>query len=141
MELWARGAFAAPEAQADEQPAAKSPAQRRSERRRLLEAMGLTVPEDAALGVTQSEDDEGGEFWLWPDNAALFLRLWPALQTQWRIGMVGATGLDYLGCAAVARPLGFGWGRRTVAAVQCMERAALIEWARQRAEEAKRAKK
>ena len=102
--------------------------------------MGFSVPGDAALGVIRP-DDEGGDFWLWPENARLFLVLWPALQTQWRIGMAGAVGLDYSGCSAVARPLGFHWGRRTVAAVQAMEKAALIEWARQRAEEAKKDKK
>ena len=75
-------------------------------------------------------------FYLWPENRQAF-ELWTALQTQWRIGMEGATGLAYEGVQA---ELALGrWGhkrhrRRLYSAVKCMERAALEAWATLRAE-------
>jgi len=57
--------------------------------------------------------------------------LWSAVQTQWRVGMGGPTGLDYAGVEAVLRVLGVrGEQRRErFALLQAMERAALREWA------------
>jgi hypothetical protein len=37
--------------------------------------------------------------YLWPDNVTAW-RCWQELQTQWRVGVAGATGLDYAGVAA-----------------------------------------
>lgn len=47
-----------------------------------MEAAGLT-PEDVATSIV-----------IWPDTMQAY-RLFEALSTQWRIGMAGATGLDY----------------------------------------------
>ncbi|MFA9950834.1 DUF1799 domain-containing protein [Dentiradicibacter hellwigii] len=45
-----------------------------------------------ALGFT--DEDLDIEIELWPENA-LPMQVFMAMQTQWRIGMGGATGLDY----------------------------------------------
>lgn len=68
-------------------------------------------------------------FWLWPENRAVF-ELWQRLQTQWRVGMAGATGLSYPGVSVVMRHMGFRQGRadEAFALVQVMERAALTAW-------------
>lgn len=39
------------------------------------------------------------ETYLWPCNLRAW-GLWQELQTQWRVGMAGATGLDYASCIA-----------------------------------------
>jgi hypothetical protein len=41
-------------------------------------------------------------FWLWPCNVPS-LQLWLRVQTQWRVGMAGATGLDYHAVEATLR--------------------------------------
>lgn len=65
------------------------------------------------------------EWHLWPENVATWA-LWQSLQTQWRVGMAGATGLDY---AAVWRVLDQQVPRRrrdeVFAAIQGMEGAVL----------------
>lgn len=38
--------------------------------------------------------DAGATHYLWPVNVGVW-QLWQSLQTQWRIGPAGATGLDY----------------------------------------------
>lgn len=73
------------------------------------------------------------EHYLWPCNVALW-GVWQHLQTQWRMGMGGATGLDYAGVRAwlddSAPELPEGTTRRDVwAALQACERAALGAWA------------
>ena len=69
-------------------------------------------------------------FYLWPELAAGF-ELWTRLQTQWRVGMAGPTGLDYSGVAAVMRMLGLRpkVQRERLWQIQAMERAALDFWA------------
>ena len=37
--------------------------------------------------------------WLWPENERAW-RLWLQVQTQWRVGFDGKTGLDYAGVRA-----------------------------------------
>ena len=37
--------------------------------------------------------------WLWPENERTW-RLWLQVQTQWRVGLDGKTGLDYAGVQA-----------------------------------------
>ncbi|MBJ2282281.1 DUF1799 domain-containing protein [Pseudomonas sp. MF6767] len=45
------------------------------------------------------------EYEVWPDNWSAFL-LFEAMSTQWRVGMGGATGLDYNALPPVASMLG-----------------------------------
>lgn len=60
------------------------------------------------------------------------LRLWGGVQTQWRHGFAGPTGLDYAGVRASpawhAAPL--RRRERLFAELVVMERAALVEWGR-----------
>ncbi len=57
------------------------------------------------------------------------------MQTQWRIGMSGATGLDYQGVSAYLDRLGLEpqEHREMFDLLQACERVTLDEWARQRA--------
>lgn len=68
-------------------------------------------------------------YWLWEACVPTW-RLWIDLQTQWRVGMGGATGLDY---AAVWALLDRRLPRRRRAdafeQIQAMERTALTVWA------------
>ncbi|MBL8351197.1 MAG: DUF1799 domain-containing protein [Burkholderiaceae bacterium] len=73
------------------------------------------------------------EFHLWPEHLAA-LELWVGVQTQWRHGFAGATGLDYAGVRASP-----AWRRiaprereRVFSELCTMERAALGERARLR---------
>lgn len=47
----------------------------------------------AAFGLTP-DDVAGDPVEIWPENEAAFL-LFLSLRSQWRMGMGGATGLDY----------------------------------------------
>lgn len=48
----------------------------------------------AAAGLTAA-DFEGDAAQVWPENWPAYL-LFAQVQTQWRVGAAGATGLDYL---------------------------------------------
>ena len=48
------------------------------------------------------EEASGGEVDIWPDNI-LAVRVFLAMSTQWRMGLAGATGLDYGALPAVMR--------------------------------------
>jgi len=92
-----------------------------------LAAFGLFAEGGAEAAVRDEP------FYLWPEHVAA-LQLWGAVQTQWRVGMAGPTGLDYVGVEALLRLRGIR-GRERVerfAELQAMERAALEEWARRR---------
>ena len=59
---------------------------------------------------------------------------WGALQTQWRVGMGGRTGLDYAGVCAWLQANGYGKGprrnlRQALGDIGAMEREALSAWA------------
>ena len=57
----------------------------------------------ASMGIPQDKWDQmRGEAVtdIWPENWAA-LEVFSALQTQWRVGMAGPTGLDYAGVRAV----------------------------------------
>ncbi len=97
-----------------------------------MASFGLRTPEQGAC-------DGDGELWLWPDNRPAW-DLWRCLQTQWRVGMGGATGLDYGGVQAAMQLLGIKHGQRTelFALVQIMEAAVLDEWGRRRERDARR---
>lgn len=53
-----------------------------------------------AAGLTEDDFDMGAE--IWPENLQAY-ELFSALRTQWRVGMGGATGLDYNVVPAVLR--------------------------------------
>lgn len=70
--------------------------------------------------------------YLWPCNVQAF-RTWQSLQTQWRVGMGGRTGLDYTAVLAYLRATIKPKDRADMFnSLQAMEFAALDEWAQQR---------
>lgn len=95
----------------------------------------------AAFGLQiTTQDDDGGDnppkqdlCYLWPDNVDTF-NVWSQLQTQWRVGMSGATGLDYTAVAAYLRDVA-GIKKKDLperfAEIRAMEVATLNEWAKQ----------
>lgn len=89
----------------------------------------------AALGLL---DQPAGErvAYLWPDNV-LAWNCWQGVQTQWRVGMGGATGLDYAGVRAFLdeQQLAGDERREVFAGIQACERATLDVWAEQRERE------
>lgn len=61
--------------------------------------------------------------------------LWLGLRTQWRVGMGGATGLDYTAVLADLReqiPDDATERRQTYLDIKAMEAVTLQEWAEQR---------
>ena len=73
-------------------------------------------PEDVATSIE-----------IWPDNEQAF-RLFDALSTQWRIGMAGATGLDYMAIPVTLRLQGIPraeW-QQLFEDIRTMEAAALL---------------
>lgn len=75
---------------------------------RALYSTGPTEAEAAVFGLTL-EEASGPPVIVWPDNLPA-VNAFIAMSTQWRIGMNGATGLDYgviptvLRLASIARP-------------------------------------
>ncbi len=61
-----------------------------------------------------------------PALSALFL--WDAVQSQWRVGMNGATGLDYVAVFLVADKLGLEVSSDVFRFLQTLEVAQLSEW-------------
>lgn len=95
---------------------------RRTEEEYVTEAL-------AACGLYPEEPLEvDEEFALWPECLPVF-NFWNAVQTQWRVGMNGATGLDYQGVEACMSMRAIPKKERPelFALVQAMERAALDE--------------
>lgn len=89
----------------------------------------------SALASLGAQDVER-ECFLWPQNVASW-QAWQAVQTQWRSGMSGATGLDYAGVRAALDELGFAGDERQAAwrGIQAAERATLEVWAERRERE------
>jgi Phage related hypothetical protein (DUF1799) len=97
------------------------------------------------LQIVTDSDDDGGDnprskqdlCYLWPENVGTF-NIWCQLQTQWRVGMSGATGLDYTAVAAYLRDV-VGIKKKDLperfAEIRAMEVAALNEWAAQQAKQ------
>lgn len=54
------------------------------------------------------------------------------MQTQWRMGFGGATGLDYQALDTVARVQGIRLDRLMLEKIQALEGAQLNRWAEQR---------
>ena len=67
--------------------------------------------------------------WLWPENERAW-RLWLQVQTQWRVGLDGKSGLDYAGVQACMelRRIPTRYRRRLFELVHAMELAALGVW-------------
>ena len=74
--------------------------------------------------------------YLWPDNLVAW-QCWQGIQTQWRVGMGGATGLDYAGVRAYLelQDLPPDERREVFAGLQACERTTLDVWAEQRERE------
>lgn len=90
------------------------------------------------LGKALRAEREVTEY-LWPDNVATW-RCWTRVRTQWRVGMAGATGLDYAGVRAFLEEQGLDEStrREVFEGIQVCEAATLEVWAEQRAEEQER---
>lgn len=64
--------------------------------------------------------------------------LWLEVQTQWRVGMGGATGLDYAGVSALLQARGYRAGSRSKSLrtmlddIRACEAGALAGWASKR---------
>jgi hypothetical protein len=71
---------------------------------RALYRKAPTLQEAQAWGLTL-EEASGPPFEVWPDLMAA-VNVFGAMQTQWRTGMAGATGLDYGALPAVMRLMG-----------------------------------
>lgn len=72
--------------------------------------------------------------YLWPCNVAHW-RMWQELGTQWRVGMSGATGMDYAGVRAhleVAHGLRGKRLRKAWEAMRACEEGTLQAWAEER---------
>lgn len=116
----ARGAFTDPSSADREEPSPHL--------EQALAAYGLVLERTHA-------DAAGPQLYhLWPEHVPV-LELWSAVQTQWRVGMAGATGLDYAGVRASPafqrlRPR--RRAERIFAELCLMERATLEEWAQRR---------
>lgn len=95
----------------------------------------------AAFGLVADDGDDGPPlFHLWPEHREA-LDCWFGIQTQWRVGMAGATGLDYAGVEAYLRLRMVRAPARRVRLLhelQVMERATLDEWHRMQAERDRR---
>jgi len=67
--------------------------------------------------------------YLWPCNVKAWGH-WQAVQTQWRSGMGGPTGLDYAGVRAYLTEAGLMGKQRknTFAGIQAAEAATLRAW-------------
>jgi hypothetical protein len=72
------------------------------------------------------EDYPEEEFAIWPENWQVF-DIFLSMQTQWRMGMKGPTGLDYAALESLFRMNGIrrSQQRDHLEAMQIMERAAL----------------
>jgi hypothetical protein len=57
------------------------------------------------------EEASGPPVEVWPDNLVA-VNVFIAMATQWRVGMSGATGLDYNSLPQVMRLLGVATGER-----------------------------
>ena len=58
-----------------------------------MHSKGPSEAEAAAFGLTL-EEASGPAVEIWPDNLST-VNAFIAMNTQWRVGMAGATGLDY----------------------------------------------
>jgi len=87
------------------------------------------------VGVDLFALAQAQEFTIWPENALAYDVFW-RLRTQWRVGMNGATGLDYTAVLAFIRTLRLPRDKadELFADLQVMEGEALAVIAEQREE-------
>lgn len=93
---------------------------------RALYTASATEQEAAHWGLTLQEAAEAETCWVWPDNWPI-VEAFEAMTTQWRVGMRGATGLDYAVLPVVLRMRGIAradWPD-TFYGIRVMESAAL----------------
>lgn len=88
----------------------------------------------AGLGLTAGGSPANAvqTHYLWPECVPIW-SAWQQLQTQWRVGMGGATGLDYAGVRAWLRDCGpedESERREWWSCIQAAERATLDVWAK-----------
>lgn len=90
------------------------------------------------LGAGDEPGDARTEY-LWPENVSAW-RCWNAVQTQWRVGMGGATGLDYAGVRAwlELQDLEPGELREIFEGLRAAEVATLEVWGEQRRQDEQR---
>lgn len=86
----------------------------------------------SSLGVLD-QPDTTETVYLWPDNVQAW-NCWQGVQTQWRTGMSGPTGLDYAGVRAFLgmQDLEINEQREAFVGIQACERVTLDVWAEQR---------
>lgn len=98
--------------------------------RRLYDGGRAEAEDLAVLGIPERARKSFGEaaveFEVWPENWPA-LELFAAVSTQWRVGMAGATGLDYAGVLAAMEFYGVKPEERRARFedLRIMERAAL----------------
>ncbi|MCU0963533.1 MAG: DUF1799 domain-containing protein [Burkholderiaceae bacterium] len=99
-----------------------------AERARALAAFGMRLEDEAPA-------QELPGFHLLPECVPVF-QLWRNVQTQWRVGMMGPTGLDYAGVEAYMRMARTQLRREadTIELLRAMEVATLKVYAERRAE-------
>nr|WP_255632063.1 DUF1799 domain-containing protein [Rhodoferax sp. U2-2l] len=82
----------------------------------------------------EQADTSPAVYHIWPENRDTW-RIWNRIQTQWRVGFNGRSGLDYAAVTAYLRDVE-RVAARTFAhkfmCIQAMELAALDEWDKQR---------
>lgn len=96
--------------------------------------MGGLLSQLSAAGAFDAQDDlddpAGDIVYLWPECVEVW-GFWQQLQTQWRTGMAGATGLDYAAVRAYLDEQGIEPGsqrREIFACLQACESATLKAW-------------
>lgn len=85
----------------------------------------------AALGFDPEDfDDSDNEVGVWECNADAYY-VFRSMATQWRVGMAGATGLDYAAMPVVMDMVGVRRKNRpdVFESVRIMEEEALTTWA------------
>lgn len=106
---------------------------------RILAQMGVRAVDESGRDVVLTSRPQAQTAYLWPSCVWMW-ELWMGLQTQWRVGMAGSTGLDYAACLAVIdRVVPKRQRSEAFEAVRACERVTLKAWADKRAaEEAQR---
>lgn len=96
--------------------------------------MAVLLQQLDAAGAFDQPEPEDEYLYLWPESVDAWAH-WRALQTQWRTGMGGATGLCYAGVRAYLDECGLAPGderRELFDCIRACEQACLEAWADQR---------